>query len=222
MQDEHRHVYHKWPQPGTLDEDQCKDFRYDITKHRRRVYSQHGEEGALERLFEILKIKIGWCCEFGAADGKWFSNTLHLIERGWQGVMIESDEEKFKLLKDTQSKHPENLIIMWETIGYGEGGVLLDVALARTPIPEDFDVLSIDCDGPDYHIWKALENYRPKIVIIEQSGIPGYHINVEGVGRDDPRRTTSFQPLKELGESKGYTLVALLGNMIFVADEYIP
>ena len=43
----------------------------------------------------------------------------------------------------------------------------LDAILARTPIPADFDVLSIDIDGNDYHVWNAVARYKPRVVVIE-------------------------------------------------------
>ena len=37
--------------------------------------------------------------------------------------------------------------------------------IAQTP--KDLDILSIDIDSYDYWVWKAVEGYSPKIVIIE-------------------------------------------------------
>jgi len=222
MEDEHRYVEHRHPEPGILPENQIKDYLYDLTKHRNRIYSQHGEEGSMRRLLGILGIDTGWCCEFGSDNGVWFSNTYHLIEKGWKGVYIEKCSIAYKELQETQKKHPDSLIIFNEAVHFlPEKGVLLDDILARTPIPKDFDILSIDVDGPDYQIWESLVNYRPKIVLIEASGLDGWHIHREDAKRNDPDLTSSFAPLKVLGESKGYKLITLMGNVWFLAEEYI-
>jgi hypothetical protein len=43
-----------------------------------------------------------WCCEFGAWDGRKYSNTYQLIaNKGWSGVLIEADPVKFEDLKRT-------------------------------------------------------------------------------------------------------------------------
>jgi Methyltransferase FkbM domain len=51
-------------------------------------------------------------------------------------------------------------------VGYS-GSDTLDAILAPTAVPKDFDFLSIDIDGNDYHVWQAVSRYRPKLVCIE-------------------------------------------------------
>jgi hypothetical protein len=188
MTDEHRKTHYK-PRTAPL------EFNYKLKKYRRDIYSQHGENGVIDRLLERLKIKKGWCCELGAWDGKKWSNTYHLIERGWSGVYIENDPKKFPGLIDTWREHPRNLYIYYDTVKDQ-----LDHILARTPIPQDFDVASIDTDTYDYEIWENLKTYRPKIVIMEDGD--------------------QFCERIELGKQKGYEVVLYTMNLIFVADEY--
>ena len=37
-------------------------------------------------------------------------------------------------------------------------------------VPEEPDLLVIDVDGNDYWIWRALEAFRPRVVVIEYNG----------------------------------------------------
>ena len=204
--------------------EQPKDYHLNLSKRRKNVYSQHGEDGIIEALIGLLKIdEPGWCCEFGAWDGMHLSNTFNLIKnRGWKGVMIEADKDKYQDLLKTQSKYP-NIIAKNKIVHYlTDKGRTLDNILDPTPIPEDFDLLSIDVDGPDYHIWKSLTNYTPKIVIVEHSGLDAHIIQREGaVHKRDIDGSTSFHPLKELGESKGYRLITDTGNLIFAHESYL-
>jgi hypothetical protein len=94
----------------------------------------------------------------------------------------------------------------------------LDNILSRTIIPHDFELLSIDIDGFDYQVWKSLEKYQPKIVIIEinSSVEPSNEAHIHCSGMYEG---TGFQPTLELDIEKGYTFVLHTGNMIFVRND---
>jgi len=148
------------------------DNKLDLTLYSKNIYSQNGEDGILEEIFKRLKIEKDWACEFGAWDGKHLSNTFNLVKNnGWKCVMIESDADKFLDLQIT-AKQYTNIYALNKTIHYIEGyGELLDNILESTPIPKDFQLLSIDIDSCDYHVWKSLKKYEPCVVVIESSGL---------------------------------------------------
>lgn len=185
----------------------------------KNVTSQSGEDGVLERVFEILGIDAGWCVEFGAWDGRHFSNTHNLIaHKGWRGVMIEASARKCRDLVATYAGN-DRVICINRFVSFS-GPDTLDNILAGTPIPKDFDLLSIDIDGNDYHVWAAVEQYRPKVVIIEfNQTIPN---GVEFVQEAAPsvNQGNSLLSLTLLGKRKGYELVAVTElNAIFVQAE---
>jgi hypothetical protein len=84
-------------------------------------------------------------------------------------------------------------------------------------VAAEFELLSIDIDSWDYHIWSSLERYQPKVVIIEinSSFPPGLHL----VHNPPYVQGSSFSAMLELGRNKGYTLVCHTGNMIFVRND---
>ena len=197
------------------------DYNLNLTLYRNNKFSQNGEDGILEELFKRLDIEKGWACEFGAWDGKHLSNTFNLVANfNWNCVMIESDKEKFLDLQKTASDY-SNIHPLNETVHYKKGhGELLDDILDLTDIPDNFHLLSIDVDSCDYHIWKSLKRYKPKIVIIECSGLKEYIIQREGaIHKKDKDGSTSLLPLKELGEQKGYKLLCNVGNLIFLRND---
>ncbi len=129
------------------------------------VYSQFGEDGIIEKIVSMLPVS-GWCVEFGAWDGKHLSNThLLLSQKGWSGVLIESDPKKYQDLRATYVGN-ERVICLNRKVSF-DGDDLLDNILESTPAPRELDLLSIDIDGNDYHVWKSVIRYRPKIVVIE-------------------------------------------------------
>jgi hypothetical protein len=187
----------------------------DLKEFARNVYSQNGEDGIIEEILKRLNIKFGICCEFGAWEGTKFSNTYSLVEKGWKAVYIEGDYEKFQELKVTAEKHYPRITTILGMVE-PEGVNSLDNILKKTDIKEDFEILSIDVDGIDYHIWNHFTDYTPKIVIIEvNSSIPP---PIEQT-HDSEHQGSSFTSMLKLGNEKGYDLVCHTGNMIFVRKD---
>src|SRR3990167_9119009 len=143
-------------------------------KYLKNITSQSGEDGVLERVFEIIPGNDRWCCEFGAWDGKKYSNTYQLLaNKGWSGVLIEADSEKFKELPATFGDN-KKITFLNKYVQFS-GKDILDDLLEETQTPVDFDLLSIDIDGNDYHVWQSVTKYRPKVVIIEfNQSIPNH------------------------------------------------
>lgn len=186
----------------------------------RSVYSQSGEDGVIERILQTLPETDRWCVEFGAWDGKYLSNTRNLIENaGYSAVMIEANEKKFAQLKESYASN-ENVITVNAFVGFTESDGL-DAILAGLGIPSDFDFLSIDVDGNDYHIWQAVSRYRPKTVCIEFN--PTIATGVRFVQRADRsvNHGSSLSSLVDLAQQKGYRLVSVLPvNAFFVDAKY--
>jgi hypothetical protein len=191
-------------------------------EYRTNVTSQFGEDGILLHLFQRLGIREGWCVEFGAWDGKSCSNTYNLIiNHGWHGILIEASGRRFAKLRENLKDRP-NVILLNKTVGFTTSDCL-DAILQATPIPPDFDLLSIDIDGNDYHVWKKVANYRPKVVIIEfNQTIPN---DVEFVQARDVNvnQGNSLLALQKLGLEKGYRLLCCTDiNAIFIYQDFTP
>jgi hypothetical protein len=117
-----------------------------LGEFRNNVTSQCGEDGMIDKIFSILPDSDKWCVEFGAWDGKQFSNTYNLIaNNGWSGVLIEAQLQKFEELLDTYSGN-DKAICLNEFVEIN-GTSSLDNILAATNIPQKFDLLSIDIDS---------------------------------------------------------------------------
>lgn len=180
------------------------------------ITSQSGEDGIINKIFEIIPNTNKWCCEFGAWDGKKYSNTFQLLsKKGWSGVLIEADSQKFKSLGET---FPDNKKITFinKYVSFS-GNDTLDKILETTKIPQNFDLLSIDIDGNDYHVWNSVNKYTPKVVVIEFN--PSIPNHVEFVQKADfsINHGNSALSLVKLAKSKGYELVAVTDlNLFFV------
>jgi len=192
----------------------------NLIEYRDDKYSQNGEDGIIAEIFRRLGIAGGWFVEFGAWDGKHLSNCYNLVaHQGWSGVFIEGSPAKYQDLLKTQAAFPGKLHTLCAMVGF-EGEGKLDDLLARTPIPKDFDLLSIDIDSYDWQVWNAVEKYRPKLVIIECNC--SIAPDVFSIHNPPASQGASFKALVDLGKRKGYTLICHTGNCFFVVNELVP
>jgi len=191
-----------------------------LLEHQRNVNSQTGEDGIIEKILETLPERDGWCVEFGAWDGLYLTNTRHLIvDKGYSAVLIEADAARFRELQKNYVDRAA-VVTIQAFVGFAAADGL-DALCRDTQLPVGFDLLSIDIDGNDYHAWKAIVRYQPKIVVIEfNQTIP---TPVRFVQPADPELSqgASLLSLVDLGREKGYELVCVLEhNAFFVRSEY--
>lgn len=188
---------------------------------RHNIYSQCGEDGVLDAILATLKPRWPrWCVEFGAGDGKTFSNTRALIEAGWHSVQIEPHPGRSALLNATYRVSCKVTTI--DKPVHWEGPNRLDCLLAVIPdVPRSFDVLSVDIDGNDWHVWRAVQQYRPTVVVVEYNPtFPPWidHTQPADIGVN---MGPSLAALCRLAAEKRYRPVCCTDwNLIVVAEEH--
>lgn len=191
-----------------------------LLDYANNVTSQYGEDGIIAKVLEVIGEHDKWCVEFGSWDGKTCSNTYKLIkDDGYSAILIEADAKRFRNLENNFGEN-KKVICLNRFVGF-EKENNLDVILKETPIPRDFDLLSIDIDGNDYHAWDAVEEYSPKVVVIEFN--PTISKKVEFIQAKDMRvgQGSSLLAINNLAKTKGYELVAVtLTNAIFVLTKF--
>jgi hypothetical protein len=193
-----------------------------LEPYEANVTSQCGEDGVIRRALEVIGGGDGWCVEFGAWDGRHASNTYALIaEAGYSALLIESDPARFTALQRTHAGR-SGVIALQRVVGF-EGLDRLDRILADTPVPRDFDLLSIDIDGNDFHVWEAVEDYRPKLVVIEFNPTIPNEVDFVQPREKAITQGSSLTAITRMAKAKGYRLIhATVVNGIFVDEAYFP
>lgn len=185
-------------------------------------YSQCGEDGIIEEIFKRIGFQSRYAVEFGGWDGIYLSNIRNLVlEYGFSALYIEGDEEK-------AAEGRKNYESISDRVTFATGFVqhrkekMLDTFLKENHVPSNIDLLSIDIDGYDYHVWKSLSDYRPRCVVIEYNPTIPNHMLVVPPLNEKEQTGASARALVELGMGKGYSLVAVTDcNLIFVVNEEI-
>ena len=166
----------------------------NVNFFEKKIYSQNGEDGILEFIFEKIGITNKFFVEFGVEDGK-ECNTRLLAEKGWCGLCMDAVYQSDNIKKEFVTA--ENI----------------EELFRKYNVPTTFDLLSVDIDYNDYWVWKSIVNYFPNVVVIEYNA--SYPPNESRVVPYDPHRKwdqtnyfgASLLALNNLGKSKGYRLI---------------
>ena len=208
--------------------------RDGLIAYARDETSQGGEDGVLQRIFELIppsedvegNVQRRSLLDVGAWDGKHLSNTFTLLTKyGWWGVLIEADTDRFAELSELHDPLGNSCICRAVSCAEGSEDSLPCIVSTSNPslgtLPVDFDLASIDVDGTDYWLMASLlQSYRPKVLVVEfNPTIPDDIIYIQP-RVDGIRHGSSLSALVELGEENGYTLVeTTLFNAFLVPNE---
>jgi hypothetical protein len=193
------------------------------------VFSQWDEDGILAYLLHYIEAPRTFV-EFGVGDYT-ESNTRFLIRQGdWSGVIIEADSASCRRIRRLEEMWRYDLHLV-ESFLSAEN--INDVVGSK--FAGDIGVLSIDIDGNDYWIWKALAAVRPAIAIVEFNGRFGGERRVSIPYNASFTRMTadtsglyygaSLPAMVALGQEKGYDYVGSNGadiNAFFVRSDLRP
>ncbi len=194
------------------DEELCKRINDPkcIEKYGFKVYSQNDEDGIIEEIFNRIGTTNKKFIEFGVQDGI-ESNGHYLLLKGWNGFWIECDSEAVNKIN---SKF--RCVIQSGKLNVAEEYITkdnIDVIFERYSQVGEIDLLSIDIDGNDYHVWNEISVVNPRVVVIEYNAkippncdwvMPYCEMHMWDGG---DKHGASLAALERLGREKGYVLV---------------
>jgi len=198
-----------------------------LNRHEYQVYSQNGEDGIIEAIFDRIGTTNRVFVEIGLQDGL-ECNSTWLLLNGWNGYWLEGNPKSVAAIQDKFSGP-----IGSRQLKVQQGFITaenVEAILRENGVPIEFDMLSIDIDGNDYWVWKAIEQFNPRVVVIEYNAL--FRGNMRWVMKYNPSHiydgtsyfNSSLKSLELLGESKGYCLVGcdFLGiNAFFVRRDLV-
>lgn len=190
-----------------------------LYEYAANTYSQFGEDGIIKEVFKIIGAKSKLVVEFGAWDGFLYSNTAALWAKDltWKAVLIEGDQERYTDLIKNTKKYNVVPINAWVGINKDD---CLEAILENNGITQEIDLLSIDVDGNDYHIFNSLKKIKPRVVVCEYNPTIPFHYDAYAPYSKDNNFGQSVGALKRIAEKKGYKLIALtMTNAIFVIEK---
>jgi hypothetical protein len=191
-----------------------------------RTFSQHGEDGILKELCFRLGIRHGYFVEFGVQDGLECNTALLARIYDWQGLYVEPDERHNAALR---GRYAGNSAIRTANTFLTVDNI--ELVFKENDVPIEFDILSIDIDGNDFWLWRALRSISPKLVVIEYNGAfppPKRWIMeyaADHVWDGSSYFGASLASMVDLAHTKGYAFIGTEHsgvNAFFVRRDLLP
>jgi hypothetical protein len=187
------------------------DEQGKLNKFEFQVFSQNGEDGIIEEIFKRIGETNKFFAEIACGNGL-ENNSAYLIHKGWNGLWIDGNIDYIEKIR-TQYLEPissgrltvTNALVTAENI---------EELLSSARTPKELDLLTIDVDGNDFHLWRAINEFRPRVLIIEYNAM--FPPTMKWVMDYSPTKKWSYtshfgaslKSLEILGIEKGYSLVA--------------
>ena len=98
------------------------------------------------------------------------SNTRLLLQlRNWRGLVIDGSSNNIQCIQEQEVSWRHQLdsfseFITSENINY---------LISRSRMAGDIGLLSIDIDGNDYWVWRAITQVNPVVVVVEYNAVLG-------------------------------------------------
>ena len=195
-----------------------------------RCYSQNSEDGILLYIFSLLGTTDRRVVEICAGDGIECNAANLIVNHGWQGLLLDGDAAQVERGRAFYSTcrntwvSPPRFIHSWITADN------VNALVSGQGFSGPIDLLSLDIDGNDYWLWKALTCVSPAVVVLEFNANCGPERSVAMSYEPNYRLDLTVQPYRcgaslpafvKLARTKGYRLVGVqsLGfNAFFVRD----
>ena len=206
---EHREIEASRVQRELLGDPRHADTRR-LVRHGFKIYSQNDEDGIIAEVFRRIGVASRTFFEIGAGDGL-ENNTLTLLTQGWSGLWCEPHPDRRGII--------ERRLQPWISTGrirvspqVVDPANVNEIALLGG-VNVDVDLLSIDVDGNDLWIWRALTAVRPRVVVIEYNATwrppltLAVHYQADWQWDGSNYFGASLGALEEVGNELGYALV---------------
>lgn len=178
-----------------------------------KVFSQYGDDGIIQYLINKMPSIKEVFVEFGVETYEEANTRFLLLNNNWKGLIIDGSEKNIDYVKKDPIYWRQDLTAVKSFItAENINGILRD-----NGITGEIGLLSIDIDGNDYWVWKAIDVIDAAIVVIEFNSVFGNEREITTPYKIDFYRTdahysnlyfgASLSALYSLGKSKGYSFL---------------
>jgi hypothetical protein len=135
-----------------------------LVRYGYKVYSQNDEDGIIAEIFRRIGTTSRTFVEFGVESGV-ECNSVKLLIEGWRGLWIESNAACAATIRDDFATFiADGKLVLQDSRVTADN---INALIGQGGFSGEIDLLSIDIDGNDYWVWKAIDVVNPHVVAIE-------------------------------------------------------
>lgn len=180
-----------------------------------KVFSQFGDDGIIQYLINAADLSASTkiFIEFGVQDYLESNTRFLLLNDNWRGLVMDASGSNIGYIQNSDLYWRHDLTAVCAFVDVQNANRLF----SENGFIGDIGILSIDIDGNDYWIWKAIDVVNPAIVIVEYNSTFGakHAITIPYSPRFDRSAAhysnlywgCSLKALELLGKDKGYVFV---------------
>eukprot|EP01041_Mallomonas_annulata_P010975 gene10975-22932_t len=183
----------------------------------KRVFSQGGQDGVLEYVFNNINSTNQYFVEFGFNSDNYEhgsgANTANLFAKGWKGLLLDGAFSNDSINLHKEWITPDNICSLFRKY--------------KVPISPDY--VSIDIDSVDLWLFRAILkcNYKPRVVSVEYNS--NFHpssfltCDIYCKWNGDSLYGASFGALNLVAKEYGYTAIAVITylDIVFVRNDLL-
>ena len=129
------------------------------------MYSQNDEDGIIIEIFNRIGSTKKIFVELDAGNGI-ENNTYALLFQNWKGLWIDGNKKKIKsIIKQLPRTLSLKQLIVKNAFFITKDNI--DNLISSEISEHEIDLLSIDLDGNDIHIFESIKCIKPRVVILE-------------------------------------------------------
>ncbi len=198
-----------------------------------QVRSSEEEDGLLLYVFTLAGTTNRVAVEISAQDGRACMTSNLILHHRWDGFLYDGDPvwveagRRFFKAHPASKDDPPFMASHWFTAANVEERLLAD------GVPAEIDLLSLDVDGIDLHLWKAMHRVSPRVLIAEfNNAVPsGLALTVpdradfafsDNAPGQELFRSASLAAYVAVSRPRGYRLVAVNRrgyNAVFLRED---
>jgi hypothetical protein len=154
---------------GLVNQIQLHGVYADIQEAEFCAFSQFGDDGIIQYLVEQTKPQNHMFVEFGVENYREANTRFLLMNDNWKGLVMDGSAENIDLIKHDPIHWRYDLTAVHVFIDRDN----INAILRENGFSGEIGLLSVDIDGNDYWVWKAIDVVNPILVVVEYNSVFG-------------------------------------------------